>query len=412
MKPGFRFLAAGQARISRPLPSPSSPSRLALDEIIRAADLAFTNFENCILGDRGGFPVKEGHGDLPGPEVLDSLTDLGFRALSTANNHAFDLGPEGILATLEAARSRGFLVAGTGADARAAAAPAFDVFSSTKVALVAADASPQPEHFYARDAEGKTPPRAGVNRLFVRQSLRVPAADFDRLREIRRATGEEERRGAKVAVGFAAADEPEAGCLDFYGLAVERGEEVRELRAIDAHDRARYLAALSEAAGRADLVIAYLHHHLWSPAWTEVPEWARDFARDCIGAGASVFVSHGVPLLQGFEVFQGRPIFHGLGNFIFHSKREATRGDPRLWKSLVATSVFDGEGLLDRVDFAPIVIGGEAALGDARLPREAPELAEGGLGASILSDFAARSATFGTGLDLEGARASWRRSEN
>ncbi|MER8923834.1 CapA family protein [Mesorhizobium sp. M0802] len=38
----------------------------------------------------------------------------------------------------------------------------------------------------------------------------------------------------------------------------------------------------------------------------------------CIDAGANLFVSHGAPVLQAVEIYNGAPIFYGLGNFLFH----------------------------------------------------------------------------------------------
>jgi poly-gamma-glutamate capsule biosynthesis protein CapA/YwtB (metallophosphatase superfamily) len=39
--------------------------------------------------------------------------------------------------------------------------------------------------------------------------------------------------------------------------------------------------------------------------------WQRIFAKRCAEAGASVFVGHGAPLLQGVEIHRGAPLFYG-----------------------------------------------------------------------------------------------------
>ncbi len=101
------------------------------------------------------------------PCCLDALKAVGFNALSLSNNHAFDLGPGGILSTLEEVRKRGFLHAGIGADEVDASQPGILDTDKGRVALVSMDASPQPDHFYA--GEG----RPGINRQRVTETLKL-----------------------------------------------------------------------------------------------------------------------------------------------------------------------------------------------------------------------------------------------
>jgi poly-gamma-glutamate capsule biosynthesis protein CapA/YwtB (metallophosphatase superfamily) len=79
-------------------------------------------------------------------------------------------------------------------------------------------------------------------------------------------------------------------------------------------DSARLLAAIAEAAARADIVLAYHHNHTLETGGRRTPEWQRGFARQCIEAGASLYVSHGAPRLHGIELYRGKPIFYDLGN--------------------------------------------------------------------------------------------------
>lgn len=69
------------------------------------------------------------------PVVLDALKDIGFNALALSNNHAFDLGPPGVLSTLEEAAERGFHHAGIDVDAEDARRPGMKTFGARKVAL-------------------------------------------------------------------------------------------------------------------------------------------------------------------------------------------------------------------------------------------------------------------------------------
>jgi poly-gamma-glutamate synthesis protein (capsule biosynthesis protein) len=120
-----------------------------------------------------------------------------------------------------------------------------------------------------------------------------------------------------------------------------------------------------------------------------------------------MFVSHGAPVLQGVEIYKNAPIFYGLGNFLFHTSHDDDEWSPRdVWKSVIATCHFDGEGNLEGIDLDPIAVGGPDALDDrtaARLPY--PVLAEGWLAGEILGDLADRSNQYGTGLVKAGNRA-------
>jgi poly-gamma-glutamate capsule biosynthesis protein CapA/YwtB (metallophosphatase superfamily) len=393
--------AVGQARILRDLRGYESPAFTAALAPLRSADVAFTNLEATIWAKHGGWPLKGRFARPPGPEVLDSLKGMGFNTLALSNNHAFDLGPPGVLSTLEEVRVRGFLHAGIGEDLAAAGRPGIADMPRGRIALVAMDSSPQPDFFYAADAQGDNPARPGINRQGVAQALRVPAADYERLAAIAAASGHAARRAEYERVGFR---ESLGDAMDFYGTRVEKGERVEDVRALDAADLERNLGAIRRAAADADLVLVYEHHHLWGASWEEPPAWIRELAHLCVDAGASAFVSHGVPVLQGIEVYRRRPIFYSLGNFIFHSHRRSTRANPWIWKSVAAACAFGGSGDLESIELLPVIIGGPEALADDALPREAPHAAGGADADAILQRLAALSRDLGTRVEIAAGR--------
>ena len=51
----------------------------------------------------------------------------------------------------------------------------------------------------------------------------------------------------------------------------------------------------------------------------EQPEFVVEFAHRCIDAGADVFAAHCPHIFMGVEIYQGKPIFYSLGNFIFQN---------------------------------------------------------------------------------------------
>ena len=44
--------------------------------------------------------------------------------------------------------------------------------------------------------------------------------------------------------------------------------------------------------------------------------YERKVAKAAIEAGADIIVGHHAHILRGIEIYKGKPIFHGLGNFV------------------------------------------------------------------------------------------------
>ncbi len=124
-EPETRLVLAGQALIKKDPRLRWDDPYGSLRPILEQADVAFTNFEMAVLaeGDRCGIPtdyevslgaprlapeVRPGNTGGPhavAPEVMGFLSDLGFNLMSLSNNHAWDLGDCGVIATREAAEA-------------------------------------------------------------------------------------------------------------------------------------------------------------------------------------------------------------------------------------------------------------------------------------------------------------------
>ena len=114
----------------------STPDGLAaLRPVLGGADVAVVNLETAIT-DRGVEQPKIYHFRTT-PQALLTLQQAGVDAVSMANNHAVDYGPDGLTDTLAAQASSPIPVVGIGSNAEKAFAPAvFDV-RGTKVAVLA-----------------------------------------------------------------------------------------------------------------------------------------------------------------------------------------------------------------------------------------------------------------------------------
>lgn len=148
-----------------------------------------------------------------------------------------------------------------------------------------------------------------------------------------------------------------AGAIRDGAAATATRPGVAELRrlasgALDPDDVARTLALIRTARAGSATVLMCLHNHYWEDDQSRTPEWQRGFARQCVDAGASAFVAHGTPLMQGMELYRGAPLFHGLGNFIFQTRKPQTYG-PATWQSLIVDTRFR-DGALRDLSLTPI----------------------------------------------------------
>ena len=185
---------------------------------------------------------------------------------------------------------------------------------------------------------------------------------------------------------------------------------VNELRCgidgeLGAGDAGRMFEAIREGAAHADIVLACHHNHILEDGGRRTPAWQRRFAHHCVEAGASLYVGHGAPRLHGIEIYRGRPIFHNLGNFIFHTATEDGFYDAEVWRSMVAECRFDDGRFLD-VHLTPVQLdadgrGGSAAGGT----RGRPSIAQGAAANLILDRVRALSRPFGTVIEPNGGVA-------
>ena len=402
IKKDFSFVTVGQSLIKRDIRGYSDPAFRACVDIIQAGDVSFTNLEATIQGAHGGWPTKDSYVGVADPLVLDNLKEFGFDMLSLANNHAFDLGPPGVLSAMEETEARGFCYAGLGRDLTSASKAGFGDMDVGRVALIAVDGGPCPPYCRAKDASEKVAARPGLNPLKVNSTISLSPDEYQAMRKIHdelgharlwtnRRTGGPSRHGGLY-------DE----YVDFFGVRLDEGDEHKLVGTMDEEDLARIVNSIREAKKEADFVVVYLHHHHWEAEWEDVPTWHQDFAHACIDAGANAYVSHGVPMLLGLEVYKRAPIFYSLGNFIFHSFNPKGWFHDDTWCSVIASCDFGTDGKLNGVRIDPIVVGGAAALAAGDFEnREAPHLARDAKGQETLERYARVSKNFGTNIEIK-----------
>jgi poly-gamma-glutamate synthesis protein (capsule biosynthesis protein) len=95
----------------------------------------------------------------------------------------------------------------------------------------------------------------------------------------------------------------------------------------DVEDNLRWI---SEARRQADWVVVSVHcHEFGGPTLLtagsraeleETADFVTKFAHQAIDAGANIFVGHGSHFPMGIEIYQGKPIFYSVGNFVFQNE--------------------------------------------------------------------------------------------
>ena len=156
----LKVVLLGQALIEHAPTAPEWPGHADIAARLSVANSVFTNLETVIRGPRAEAPTRELltlH--AAGPDVLETLKSVDVNLLTTANNHAFDLGSGGILDTLSAIHATGLVSSGSGESLAQATAPAIARTSAGPVALVGFATGK------VRDGGAATETRPGVNEL-------------------------------------------------------------------------------------------------------------------------------------------------------------------------------------------------------------------------------------------------------
>lgn len=91
---------------------------------------------------------------------------------------------------------------------------------------------------------------------------------------------------------------------------------------VGTYDPAGLIESIEEASANSDYVVVYVH---WGVERNHYPEkYQKSFARAYIDAGADIVIGCHPHVMQGIEIYKGKPIAYSLGNYWFNaSKRES-----------------------------------------------------------------------------------------
>jgi poly-gamma-glutamate synthesis protein (capsule biosynthesis protein) len=404
----FRIALTGDAVLTQRISTHEEPRFLDVIELVRGADLAFTNLET-LFHDYEPSPAAQS-GNLgtylrAEPALARDLAWAGIDLVSVANDHAGDYGEEGMRLTRRYAEAAGLLTAGTGEDLREAREARFVETHDGRVAFVSTAST-----FTAHSRAG--PPRGGVRGRPGLSPLRIQGPgprplDGDALERL---------RATLQAMGV---DDSEPGeDVNVFGVRlVEGDEESRRPPAPNETDLEEISAVIRSADRLSDYVVLSVHAH-------DQGSYLRTFAHAAIDAGADILVGHGPHTLGGIEIYQGRPIFYSMGDFIFQDETilrqpadaytryglgpEATLADFNAartghetsdYESVVAVPTFES-GRLTSIELHPITLGADGP----SQARGRPMLAGPADGRRIVQRLTELSRPYGTVIEWDEAR--------
>jgi poly-gamma-glutamate capsule biosynthesis protein CapA/YwtB (metallophosphatase superfamily) len=308
------FFLAGDAFQARSIyPYKEHDDIKAIFDRIQSADVAFMNLEIAIHAFEG-YPIGERKYDAYGqadPQVAEDIKNQGFHIVSRANNHAMDYSEGGMFATTLYLDQANVFHAGTGRNLAEAREPAYMESSKGIVSLISATTW---ELGLAGHARKNVMGRPGVNPLRLIPTYKLSPEDWKKITSV------------ASNLGMLPDNYEDGFNFPGRGQKFETGDKTERIFKPHSQDLAENIENVKDARQLSDWVIFSLHDH-----YDEVnpPEGYRgkeiplksvvDVAHMILDAGADIYVGHGPHITRGIEIYNGKPIFYSLGNYIFQS---------------------------------------------------------------------------------------------
>ena len=436
---------AGEALISQGLKMYTDPNFLKLVELIRGADIAyvhaemlFHNYEHPPTDKRVGTYMR------CDPRYIEDLKWMGFQMMSQAHNHSIDFGEGGVLKNIENLNKYGVVHAGTGRNLAEARAPAYLETPKGRVALLSGTTtlfSWGRAGDQRRDMQGR--PGANLLRYYIEYT--VDRKTFESIKQLGESLGL--TAGSPVYKPHGSAHIPADTKTEIHVSGLADGlHHYTKFRLGKKNEKHIYphqpdldgtLERIRDARRMAQWVIVAMHNQ--DVPGDEPPEHARIMYHAMIEAGADVIAGTGPHQDRGIEIYQGRPIFYGIGDFIlqndtvllepqvqyenvglswganpadFYDTRAGYKGPglgrptkgqgvtPHNWQNGMHRVRFE-RGKLKEIRIYPVDLG----YGKPRWQAGRPLLAEGDVAREILERYQRLSKPFGTRAQIKGNMA-------
>jgi poly-gamma-glutamate synthesis protein (capsule biosynthesis protein) len=420
----FTLASVGDVMIRRPASTLEDAGLQSTIKLLRDADVAVGNME----GNLADIPSFDGplRGMMGSKEVAADLKAMGFDMMNRANNHVFDADREGMITTAELLTAAGIVHAGTGKNLEDARAPQFLDTPKGRIAIVGMHTpNGDPSRAAASEQEGNIGGRPGLNPLRYTTYFTVNQEQFDAIKKIRAAlyTPPPGTTNATRLRDNEPADRVQLFDV-WYKLGKTPGTKTFEMNQADLTG---ILRSIRNGKVLSNFLVATIHAHqgpIVAQQWLFEdlpPDFLIELAHKAIDNGADAFVGHGPHVVRGIEIYKGKPIFYGLGEFFYQWHMDATlmsgsfnrpltndtMTDAVLqvsqnWKavnyeSVVAVSRYD-KGQIAEIRLYPTDGRFDGPIAQLGIPRASPpEIAQ-----RILQRVQKLSTAFGTSMAIEG----------
>jgi poly-gamma-glutamate synthesis protein (capsule biosynthesis protein) len=328
----FDLAMGGDFMLTQRVSVYQEPDYLAIVEALRAADAAFVNLETVVRRwDEGSPSITAGTPMTTLPHLLDEIKWMGINIVSSANNHVYDYGENGVRAMLRHLQDIGLAHAGCGHNLAESRMPAYVETPRGRLGLVAMTSTFRPWNV-ASPSRGDVQGRPGINPLRHKVTYTVDAPTFEALQKMNVELGflKEQERAKTHFYSDKEIAQHSAEQATVFGQKIVKGDSFDVSTAADIADLEDNLRWIREARRQADWVLVSIHTHEFNARsmkqeaqkvnLSELADFFQEMAYAAIDAGADAVVGHGSHTALGIELYKGKPIFYSLGGLLFQNE--------------------------------------------------------------------------------------------
>jgi len=324
----WSVVLVGECMACRPFSMHDDERFKGVLNLLRNSDVTYGHLEmNYAEYEEMDWPAKGdwlGSYMLADPKIANDLKWAGIDMMSLAHNHSFDYGAPGILSTIRYCKGAGLTVAGTGRDLEEAREPGYMETNKGRVALVSVSSGNKSSE-WASQPKASMRGRPGINPLRLSMKYMVPPEAAEQLKSIANKLDvlRNKARGT-MGVGMAEKDfgfiMPGEQSMSGANAFIE-GDRFEIQSTCHQRDLEGNLRSIDEAKTMADLVMVAHHYNVSEGRRGDLPpKFVRQFAKAAIDAGADIYIGHGWHRTLGIEIYKGKPIIYGIGNFFAQSE--------------------------------------------------------------------------------------------
>jgi hypothetical protein len=230
-------------------------------DVIKSGDISICHLEIC-LSKRGVGP--HANDVAKDPIIAAELKKAGFDVIGMASNHNFGAGVDAFLDTIDYLKEQDLMVLGVGRNIKEARTPGIIECKGTKIAFLDYNSVIEDGAWAEANRPGAAPLRAKT---------------------------------------YYEALEPH-----------QPGTPAKTFTYPNRDDMSTMIEDVKKVRQKTDVVIVSIHSGVhMMPAI--IADYQKDYAHAAIDNGADLVLQHHAHILKGIEVYKGKAIFYGLGNF-------------------------------------------------------------------------------------------------